>query len=121
NVLAIRHVTAPVLTLVFAERWSWVVMLGAYVVVSWLPSIWARNMRSRAVAYLALASYALVTAVVFVPLLAVLARATDETRLAHDGDIVALPTFAALVMSIALAKQRFSFVRSALVITAVAG
>jgi hypothetical protein len=120
NAVAIRHVTTPALKLVVGGRWNWAVVLGTYVVVSWLATVWARNVRSRVAAYLGLVSYAMVTAVVFVPLLAVLVRATGEPTLARDVAVVALAAFSVLVLSVALAKQRFSFMRSDLVLTVVA-
>src|SRR6266480_6053736 len=52
-----------------AGRMGWLLVLGAFMVVSWLANSWAHSNTSRAVQYLGLGLYVLAEAAIFLPLL----------------------------------------------------
>lgn len=91
------------------SRFSWLIVLGAFMLVSWIAERWATNGSSMATQYAGLALYTLAEAVIFLPLI------TMAILITGDGSIVlqaALVT-AALVLGIstvALTTRRdFSF------------
>ena len=53
----------------FASRWSWLIVLGAFMGVSWLAQSWANSNTSQAMQYLGLLLYVVAEAVIFVPIL----------------------------------------------------
>ncbi|HRX82283.1 MAG TPA: Bax inhibitor-1 family protein [Pirellulaceae bacterium] len=50
-------------------RWNWLLVLGAFMVVSWIARSWAESTASQSLQYLGLGAYVLAEAVIFVPLL----------------------------------------------------
>jgi FtsH-binding integral membrane protein len=55
--------------MLIASRWGWLVVLGAFMGVSWLAQSWATSDTSQSVQYLGLGLYVVAEAVIFVPLL----------------------------------------------------
>jgi FtsH-binding integral membrane protein len=53
----------------FASQWSWLIVLGAFMGVSWLAQSWANSNTSQAMQYLGLLLYVVAEAVIFVPIL----------------------------------------------------
>src|SRR5262245_22155245 len=54
--------------LVSGFQWGWAVMLGAFILVSWLAEMWARSTTSVSTQYLGLSLYVVAEAVIFVPI-----------------------------------------------------
>src|SRR3954454_9030020 len=54
---------------VFGGRVSWLLILGAFMVVSWLADRWARSDVSAGLQYLGLGLYVVAESIIFVPLL----------------------------------------------------
>ncbi len=50
-------------------RWNWLMVLGAFMVVSWVARSWAESSASQSLQYLGLGAYVVAQAVIFVPLL----------------------------------------------------
>ncbi|MBC8355933.1 MAG: US12 family protein [Planctomycetes bacterium] len=50
-------------------RWNWLIVLGAFMVVSWVARSWAQSSASASMQYLGLGAYIVAEAVIFVPLL----------------------------------------------------
>lgn len=50
-------------------RWNWLIVLGAFMVVSWIARSWAESSTSQSLQYLGLGAYIIAQAVIFVPLL----------------------------------------------------
>jgi hypothetical protein len=57
-----------------ASRFSWLAVLGAFMIISWVADRWARCGASKAMQYLGLAVYIVAEAVIFVPLLYIAAN-----------------------------------------------
>jgi FtsH-binding integral membrane protein len=58
----------------FASRWGWLVVLGAFMGVSWLAQSWANSNTSQSMQYLGLGLYVVAEAVIFIPLLYIAGR-----------------------------------------------
>jgi FtsH-binding integral membrane protein len=58
-----------VMVTLFASRWGWLVVLGAFMGVSWLAQTWATSDTSQSVQCLGLGLYVVAEAVIFVPIL----------------------------------------------------
>ncbi len=56
-------------TTMVGTRYSWLIVLGAFMVVSWLADKWAESTTSRQVQYAGLGLYVVAEAIIFVPLL----------------------------------------------------
>lgn len=50
-------------------RWNWLMVLGAFMVVSWIAEKWARSSTSLSMQYFGLGLYVVAEAVIFIPLL----------------------------------------------------
>ncbi len=86
---------------------SWIVVLGAFMIVSWLASRTALSARSQAAQYAALTAFVAAEAVIFVPLLYI----ANETApgVIQSAAIVTLGGFAALTMIAFMTRKDFSF------------
>ncbi|HEY5946674.1 MAG TPA: Bax inhibitor-1 family protein, partial [Kofleriaceae bacterium] len=112
----------PFVDFALGGRWNWGVVLAAYVGVSFICDRWASNAKSRKMQYLGLGFYVLAEAVIFVPLLAVVAwktqdivaRGGGEPNIVRDAAFMTLGTFAFLTLSVLVSKKDFSFLRSGL-------
>ncbi len=124
NETLFRTVSLPFVDFATAGRWNWGVVLGAFVVVSWIADYWASHARSRAMQYAGLGLYVLAEALLFVPLLAIVAAKTEaivargggDPNILRDSALVTLGIFAALTASVFLTRKDFSFLRSGLVL-----
>lgn len=90
----------------------WLVVLGGFVLVSWIATAAAHRAVSMAAQYAALAAYVLVEAVIFVPLLAV-AQFKAPGVITSAAGVTALG-FAALTAVAFLTRKNFSFLGSLL-------
>lgn len=86
---------------------SWLLVLGGFVLVSWLASRAAHTAQSRAVQYVALAGFVAAEAIVFVPLL-VIAQARAPGAL-QSASLVTFVGFAALTAIAFKTRKDFSF------------
>ena len=59
----------PMMSLLGASKWSWLIVLGAFMAVSWIASAWANSSTSLAMQYAGLILYVVAEAVIFVPIL----------------------------------------------------
>jgi hypothetical protein len=76
NAYLIANLSDPLVTFAFGARWNWAIVLGAFVLLSLLADVAARHSRSGLLQSVGLALYVVVEAVVFVPLLVVVASKT---------------------------------------------
>jgi FtsH-binding integral membrane protein len=116
-------VSAPIIKFALGGRFNWVIVLGAFVAVSWIADYWASHATSRATQYLGLAIYVVAQALIFLPLLYIVAVKTSEivARTGHEPHILrdaaytTLAIFGALTASVFITKKDFSFLRSGLI------
>jgi FtsH-binding integral membrane protein len=87
---------------------SWLIVLGAFMVVSYVAERWARSSTSLGMQYLGLGLYVVAEAIIFVPLLYVASRYAGPSVIPTAGVITAV-TFGGLTVSVLASKKDFSF------------
>ena len=87
---------------------SWLLVLGAFMGVSWLASSWANSNTSKAMQYVGLALYIVAEAVIFVPLLYMAANYSSGDVIPKAG-IVTLGLFLGITSVVFITRKDFSF------------
>jgi uncharacterized protein len=123
----IEHVSAPLFLFALDVKphtgYNWGIVLAAFMAVSWVADYWATHTTSRAMQYVGLGLYVLAEALIFVPLLAlvalkthdILAKGGQEPHIIRDAAITTLAIFGALTASVFISKKDFSWMRSGLI------
>jgi hypothetical protein len=93
-------------------RTNWLLVLGAFVLVSWIASRVAHTARSLPAQYLALAGFVAAEALIFVPLLFIAAQAAPGVI--ESAAIVTMGGFIGLTLVAFLTRKDFSFLRGIL-------
>ncbi len=93
---------------------AWLVVLGAFMLVSWIADSWARSATSLAIQYAGLTLYVVAEAIIFMPLMlvadAVAPGAIQQSAIITGGLVVGL------TCTVFFLKKDFSFLRPAIVI-----
>jgi FtsH-binding integral membrane protein len=95
-------------------RVSWLWILGAFMVVSWIAQHWARSDVSPAIQYLGLGLYVVAEAVIFLPLLYVADRHFSDQHVIRTAGILTLSVFGGLTAVVFVTRKDFSYLRSIL-------
>ncbi len=96
-------------------QYSWLIVLGSFMAVSWLADKWARSNSGPAVQYLGLGLYTVAQAIIFLPLMFMAAHYSSPDVIPMAGIITGL-LFAGLTATAFLTRKDFSFLRSILTI-----
>ncbi len=96
-------------------QWSWLIVLGLFMVVSWVANAWAQNSTSIAMQYAGLILYVVAEAIIFVPLLFIADKFAGGDVIASAA-LITLFMFAALTIFVFTTKIDFSFLRGVLMI-----
>ena len=91
---------------------SWLLVLGAFMVVSWVSSHFAHSATSRAAQYAGLGAYVLAESLIFVPLLFIANSVAPGTI--QSAGIVTMLGFGGLSAVAFVTRKDFSFLRGAL-------
>jgi FtsH-binding integral membrane protein len=122
NDTVFAKVSYPLIKFALGGRWNWLIVLGAFMAASWVADYWASHSTSRAMQYVGLGIYVVAEALIFVPLLAIvamttykiLARGGHEPHIIRDAAFTTLAIFGALTASVLISKKDFSWMRSGL-------
>lgn len=95
---------------VFMLEKSWLAVLGAFIVVSWIASHVAHRVESKGAQYMALAGFVVAEAIIFVPMFFIALVIAPE--IIEIAVAVTLGAFAALTAVAMLSGRDFSFLRS---------
>lgn len=97
------------MSLLGASKYSWLIVLGAFMFVSWLADRWATNGTSKGMQYAGLALYTVAEAVIFLPMIAIaIAMTGDGSILLQAGLITGAMVLG--ISAVALTtKKDFSF------------
>ena len=106
------------ITMLSGGRMGWLVVLGAFMVVSWIADRWARSATSLPLQYAGLALYVVAEAVLFMPLL-LIANAIGGGEIIFTAAVSTLAIFAALTGVVLYTKKDFSWMRGALAIAGI--
>jgi FtsH-binding integral membrane protein len=108
---------AAALTLLGRSQFAWLLVLGAFMGVSWLAERWATNGSSRSMQYAGLAIYTFGEAVIFLPMIYMATVMTGDFSLITQAGLIT----AAMVLGISAValttKKDFSFMGGFLKIT----
>lgn len=91
---------------------SWLLVLGGFVVVSWLARGAAHRATTMAAQYAALAGYVMAQAIIFVPLLYIADRYAPGAI--SSAALITLVAFTALTLVVFITRKDFSFLRGIL-------
>ena len=84
------------LVILGTSRFSWLIVLGAFMLVSWVAENWATNGTSMAKQYAGLGLYTLAEAVIFLPMIALAVAMTGDLSLLTQAGLIT----AAMVLGI---------------------
>ena len=97
------------LTILGTSRYSWLIVLGAFMLVSWVAESWATNGTSMTMQYAGLILYTVAEAVIFLPMIALAVAMTGDLSLLTQAGLIT----AAMVLGISAValttKKDFSF------------
>lgn len=99
--------------LMFGSSISWLVVLGAFMLVSYVAESWARSAVSPTTQYMGLGLYVVAEAVIFVPLLYI-ARGMNPAIITSAATAT-LGLFGALTAVVFITRKDFSFLRTVLI------
>lgn len=88
--------------------YSWLIVLGAFMGVSFLANWWANSQASKAMQYLGLGLYVIAQAVIMVPLLFIANYQAGGSVILQAG-VITLALFAGLTAVVFLTRKDFSF------------
>lgn len=95
-------------TLSLGGSMSWLLVLGAFMGVSYLASSWANSTTSKGMQYLGLALYIVAQAIIFVPMMFMASRFGGDDVIVKAG-IVTLGLFLGITSVVFLTRTDFSF------------
>ena len=108
-------VGGKLVNLMLGGRSSWIVVLLAFMGVSWLADKWARSDASPAMQYLGLGLYTVAQAVIFLPLLVIAMVQSTPDVIPMAGIITGL-LFVGLTATVFITRKDFSFMRGILMV-----
>jgi FtsH-binding integral membrane protein len=103
------------MTLMLGTKYSWLIVLGLFMGVSWLAEYWAASGASRAMQYAGLALYVVAQAIIFIPLLYVAAFYSSPEMIPMAA-MITIGLFLGLTAVVVTTRIDFSFLRGALVV-----
>jgi len=95
-------------------QFAWLIVLGAFMLVSWVANAWAMNATSSAMQHAGLGLYVVAMSVILVPLLCLAQLATGDTRIIVSAATATAGLFALLTLTVFITRKDFSFLRSIL-------
>ncbi|MBS1795281.1 MAG: US12 family protein [Acidobacteria bacterium] len=90
-------------------RFSWFIVLAAFMGVSWLANWWANSQTSRPLQYMGLLLYVVAETILFLPLIFLAQVKTGDASLIGKAGVVTLGLFAGLTAVVFLSRKDFSF------------
>jgi FtsH-binding integral membrane protein len=106
--LLLRVVPEQAIMSMVGGRFTWLIVMLAFMGAGWLARTWARSETSAAVQYAGLALYVLAWAVIFLPLMYIAAYYSDSSVIPTAG-ILTLCVFGGLTASVFITRKDFSF------------
>jgi len=104
------------LNLLAGAQWSWLLVLGLFMGVSWIAESWARSETSKGLQYGGLLLCVAAYAIVFLPIIAVAASYADAPNIFATAGLITGGLFLGLTGVVVTTKIDFSFLRGILII-----
>lgn len=108
-----------VLRLMLAGRFSWLIVLLAFMGASWIAQVWAQSDTSPVLQYLGLGLYVTAEAIIFLPLLIIashIADAPGRPSVIPTAAILTLAVFGGLTLSVFVTRKDYSPLRPILAV-----
>lgn len=99
--------TETILKLMLGTSWSWLIVLGLFMGVSWVARSWAESSTSPAMQYAGLGLYVAAQAIIFLPLMSLAIRFDPTIPLA--AGLVTLFVFSGLTVMTFMTRADFSW------------
>ncbi len=90
-------------------KFSWLIVLGAFMAVSWLAEKWANSDTSRGMQYFGLSVYVVAQGIILVPMLLMCTRELGQPGLILQAAVITLALFLGLTFVAFTTKKDFSF------------
>jgi FtsH-binding integral membrane protein len=97
------------LALLGASRYSWLLVMGAFMFVSWLANSWATNGSSQGLQYAGLVLYTVAEAVIFLPMIVLAMALTGDTGLVLQAGLITVAMVIGISTVALTTKKDFSF------------
>ncbi len=101
--------TARDLAITMTGGWNWLIVLAAFMGVSWLAQSWASSTTSKPMQYMGLTLYTVAQSIIFLPLLFVASQYSNSTEMIAQAGVVTLGLFAGLTAVVFITQKDFSF------------
>ncbi|MCL2005310.1 MAG: Bax inhibitor-1 family protein [Planctomycetaceae bacterium] len=92
------------------SQFSWLVVLGLFMVVSWVANMWAQNSTSSAIQHAGLGLYIAAMSIILIPLLSLAGTAVIMSAATTTAGL-----FAMLTLAVFITRKDFSFMRTFLI------
>jgi len=99
------------------QGFNWLLVLGLFMVASWVANKWAVSDTSRSMQYAGLGLYIVAEAIIFLPILVIAAYYTGQSGLVGQAGIITAALFAGLTFVAFTTKKDFSFLGGVLKIS----
>lgn len=113
---AVPKETLQNITLSLTGGFTWLIVLGLFMVVGWIAEKWANSATSQGMQYAGLAVYVLAEAIIFVPLLCIVVHFLEMPDIIPTAGLITLCMFAGLTVFAFTTRIDFSFLRGVLMI-----
>jgi len=116
-VLVVSGIAMKITEVVATNRFAWLLLIGAFIGVSYVAEKWARSDTSKGMQYAGLLAYTVFEAIIFAPLiLLAMFVATEESgnpfAILGKGGLITVVLFAGLTGVVMITRKDFSFLRS---------
>lgn len=91
------------------SRMTWLLVLGVFMVITWLANSWAVSDTSKGLQYLGLVLYVIAEAIIFTPMILFAAVKAGDPYVIEKAGIVTLGLFLGITATVFLTKSDFSF------------
>ncbi len=106
----------PLVQTMLGGRMSWLLVLGAFMVVGWVADRWAQSASSPGMQYLGLGLYVVAEAIIMLPLLYVAASFSGDPNIIAKAGVLTGLVFVGLTGTVFLTRHDFSWLRTGLMV-----
>lgn len=107
--MSIPGIEDTVFGLLSMSKYSWLIVMGMFIGVSYLADRWASSDTSRGVQYAGLGVYVVAEAIIFLPLLLLARAMTGDALLIYQAGFLTVVLFVALTVVALTTRKDFSF------------
>jgi FtsH-binding integral membrane protein len=111
NLLPMESITRTMM----GSRYGWLVVLGLFMVVSFIADNWARSAVSKSTQYMGLGLYVFAESVLFAPLLYIANLVSPDHSVISSAAVATLGLFGVMTAIVFFTRKDFSFLRTILV------